>query len=510
MTLQDDFVAELQHAADRVGPVAGLDGLAMGRRAVRRGRARRGALTGVGVLAAVGAVAGVSLLTGPTDVGPAASDVPSGWTPVAVGGVRLAVPPGLEPSADGLWEDDQDEGEQSFVQVQPGEDLPLVPPGSALTPTDVRIPGAVSAEYVTEDDSDIPGVAQEFLGRLQVVRESGDVVQVTLVWGTVDEGEEMFADLVRSVSVDEESAPLPSPEGVSELQQLEGFAAGVPDGWKEAGFAGLEYAVPPGWVDDDTTTDAFPAGSAFRAESGDGTAALTILQAADAAGWPDSIAPSNLYPASTFPLDGADVVQVEPRSADDRRTTTTRVRREDGRAYIVTTETPDTSDGRALTMRLLGTLGLAAGSAAVPGPDDLPLLPTSEVPPGWVEVHGSELRLAVPPRWTEVLTPDGAGWSSDPDDGQPEETVDVSTATLGDGPGIVPPPYGYRYDVPGAEHAVVQVGEQPGADGGTSFLGTVELYRGDEVVVLEYSGPLHGDSEERFGQLVRSLRLAGS
>lgn len=503
MTLQDDFLAELQYAADRVGPVAGLDGVAIARRAVRRERVRRGALTGVGGLTAVGVIAGAWLVADPTTTNdPATTGVPAGWTPVSVGGLGLAVPPGLESGVDGVWEDGD-----NFVQIQPADDLPLVPEGSGLTPTDVVVPGAASAQYVSRADSD-PTMVQDFEGDLHVHLESGDVVQVTLIWVEADEGEEVFADLVRSVFVDDSTPALPSPEATPGLLQLEGFAPGVPDGWQEAEFAGLDYAVPPGWVEDENTADAYPVGSSFRAASADGTSSLTILQAVDAGGWPDSIAPSALYPAHTFPLDGADVVQVELRSSDGRDRTTARVRREDGRAYIVTVE--NTADGHALALEFLGALGFAAGSQALPGPDDLPQLPTSEPSEGWTDARWDDVRLAVPPEWTEVPTHDGGGtsWVSDVDAAQPEEKISVSAGTSENGIDALLP-YGYRYDVPGAERTVIQVGEQSGTDGGSGFVGTVELYRGDERVTLEYSGPPNGDSQERFGMIVQSLELAG-
>ncbi|MGF0118542.1 hypothetical protein ACQFYA_19815 [Promicromonospora sp. Marseille-Q5078] len=511
MTIQDDFVAELQHAAERVGPVAGLDGTAMGRRAVRRGRARRAALTGVGALAAVGAVAGVWQVT-VTDgvVSPASPDVPEGWTPVAVGGVRLAVPSGLEASADGVWEDDQDEGEKSFVQVEPaGEDVPLVPPGSALTPTDVRIPGAVSAEYVTEDHSDIPSMVQDFVGKLQVHLESGDVVQVSLVWVDADQGEEMFADLVASVSADEDSAPLPDPDGEAELQPLDGIAAGVPAGWEETAFAGLEYALPRGWATDESVADAFPAGERSRSASADGSAALTVALSDGFAGWPESIASSPLDPASTFPLDGADVVQVETRTEDGVDSTTAHVRREGGRGYIVTLEAPGDADGRALTRQLLGTLGFSAEATTVPGPEDLPEFPTTAVPDGWRAatvggVGGGELRLALPGSWSEGPTPDGVDWAAS----GPEETVTVMAAA-GDVLDTVPAA-GYRDDVPGADAVAIQVGDDTTENGQPCFLGTVELRRGDDAVVLSYYGPRGEASRERFASIVRSLRLSGS
>ncbi|MGW8568213.1 hypothetical protein [Isoptericola sp. NPDC055881] len=507
MTLQDDFLAELQHAAGQVGPVTGLDGAAMGRRAVRRVRARRAALTGVGALAAVGVVAGAGLLPGgTTTIDPAAHDVPAGWTPVAVGGVRLAVPPGLEPTTAGVWEDDRDEGEQSFVQVQPADDLALVPTGSGLTPVDVDVPGARSARYVTQDFSDVPSMVQDFDGTLQVVSETGDVVQVTLVWRDADEGEDLFTDLVRSVSVDEDAPPLPSAEGVAELRPLEGFVAGVPDGWRTAELAGLEYAAPRGWADDRGVAEAFPAGSETRSANADGSASLTVRQAAEFAAWPGSIASSPLDPASTFPLDGADVVQVETRSEDGVERATAHVRRAGGRGYVVTVETPATADGRALALQLLGTLGFAAEAERVPGAQDLPELPTSAVPAGWRETSSGVLglRLALPPGWAQVPPPDGVDWSA----GGPRETVTAVTEP-GDALDAVPTA-GYRYDVPGADAVVVRLGDDVTSEGLPCFLGTVELRRGDDAVVLSYSGPRGAASQERFGNLVRSLRVTGN
>ncbi|MFE5307088.1 hypothetical protein [Isoptericola sp. NPDC056605] len=506
MTLQDDFVTELRHAADRVEPVAALDGAAMGRRAVRRVRARRAALTGVGALAAAGAVAGVWQGTSPDDVvSPASQDVPAGWTPVAVGGVRLAVPPGLEPSVDGVWEQGPADEGGDFVQVEQSAGMPLVPPGSGLTPTDVRVPGAESARYVTEDHGDDPSSDQDFVGRLQVTLESGDVVQVSLVWVDGAEADEVFADLVGSVSVDEDPGSLPAPEGAAAaLQPLEGYAAGVPEGWESAEFVGLGYAVPPGWAADREVADAYPAGATVRSASADGTAGLTIRQASGAAGWPGSIAPSPLDPASTFPLDGADVVQVGSRAEDGTDRTTAYLRHEGGRGYVVTVEAPATPDGRELARRLLGTLGFAAG-AQVPGPDDLPQLPTTAVPDGWHTVERGDVRLDLPRGWAPAETPDGAGWGSEGG----AETLSVGTRA----PAAVEeePSYGFRHDVPGADGgAVIQQGDDVTTDGTPRFLGTVELRTGDDTVVLSYSGPRGADSRERFGSIVRSLRVAGS
>lgn len=506
MTLQDDFVTELQHAADRVEPVAALDGAAMGLRAVRRVRARRAALTGVGALAAVGAVAGVWQGMSPDGVvSPASPDVPDGWTPVAVGGVRLAVPPGLEPSVDGVWEHDPADDGGDFVQVQPAPDAPLAPPGSGLTPVDVRIPGAESARYVVEQDDD-PTVVQDFLGRLQVTLESGDVVQVSLVWVDGAEGEAVFSDLLGTVSVDEDAGGLPDPDGTAVLQPLQGYAPGVPEGWEKESFAGLEYAVPRGWAADDDVADAFPAGSRLRSASADGSAALTVLRSGDFAGWPDSIASSPLDPASTFPLDGADVVQVETGTEDGVDRTTAHLRREGGRGYIVTVEAPASADGRALTRQLLGTLAFDAAAEKVPGLRDLPELPTSAVPDAWRATSSGVLglQMALPEGWVRVSPPDGVDWSA----GRSGETVTVMAAA-GDVLDRVPAA-GYRYDVPGADAVVIQQGDDATADGRPCFQGTVALRRGDDAVVLEYSGPRGAASEERFGSLVRSLRVSGS
>ncbi|CAM3407541.1 hypothetical protein GCM10007368_31230 [Isoptericola cucumis] len=508
MTIQDDFVAELQHAAGQVGPVAGLDGSAMGRRAVRRGRARRGALAGAAALAAVGAVVGAGLLTdGPAAISPAASDVPEGWTPVAVGGVRLALPPGLEPGADGVWEGTQDEGRQDFVQVQPADDgTPLAPPGSGLTPAAVDVPGAESAQYVTET-SDDPAVAQDFTGTLHVHLGSGAVVQVVVVWGEADEGEDTFAELVGTVSVDDDSPALPAPDAVPELQPLAGYVREVPDGWREAELTGLGYAFPAGWLEDRSPAGVFPAGSTVRATSADGASRLSVTRAADSAGWPASIAPSSSHPASTFPLDGADVVQVETRTADRARTVTAKVRREGGRGYLVTVETPGTAAGRTLALQVLGTLGFVAGSEEVPGPDELPQLPTAAVPRDWTEARSGGLRLSVPPAWTAGSTAGAAVWTSGPEAGRAQETVRVSRGTVVDG--VAPAPSGYRHDVPGADRVVVEVGERAGRGDAVQFVGTVELSRGDQMVVVEYAGPQGGDAGERFGMIVRSLALTG-
>ena len=57
---------------------------------------------------------------------------------------------------------------------------------------------------------------------------------------------------------------------------------------------------------------------------------------------------------------------------------------------------------------------------------------------------------------------------------------------------------------------MIQQGDDATADGRPCFQGTVALRRGDDAVVLEYSGPRGAASEERFGSLVRSLRVSGS
>ena len=506
MTLQDDFVTELRHAADTVAPVPALDGATMGRRAVRRVRARRAALGGVGALAAVGAVAGVWQVAAPDGVvSPASSDVPDGWTPVAVGGVALAVPPGLEPGAAGVWEEGPSNEGGDFVQVQPAPDAPLVPPGSDLTPVAVRVPGAESARYVTEQDDD-PTAVQDFVGTLQVTLESGEVVQVTLVWVDGAEGEQVFSDLLGSVSADPESAPLPDPDGEAVLRPLDGVAPGVPNGWETTSFAGLEYAVPRGWASDASVADSYPAGSRVRFASADGSAAVAVELSSGFAGWPDSIASSPLDPASTFPLDGADVVQVETRTDHGVDSTTAHVRREGGRGYVVTIETPGSADGRALTRHLLGTLGFSASAEQVPAMQDLPELPTSAVPDGWHDLSPGVLglRLALPGEWSETEPADGVDWSA----GWSGETVTVMAAA-GDALDALPTA-GYRYDVPGADAVAIQVGDDTTEDGQPCFLGTVELRRGDDAVVLSYSGPRGAASQERFGSIVRSLRVAGS
>lgn len=501
MTLQEDFLVELQYAAEQVTPVAGLDGVAMARRAVRRERVRRASLTGVGGLALAGAIAGGSLLASPTPTGPASGDVPAGWTRVSTGGVALSVPPGLEPSGEvsGLWTADED-----FVQVQPlDKDMPLVPAGSGLTPFDLDVPGAVSAEYIKEPQLETS--EQEFVGKLDIHLESGEAVRVSLVWTDRADGEEVFADLVRSVAIVGTELP-PEPEAAGELQQLDGYVAAVPDGWAESEIGGLTYAVPPTWVDDEASGTAFPFGSAFRHASADGDASLTISQSADSASWPIEVEASSLYPTYTFPLESADVAQVDSRSEDGILREEVRVRRAGGRGYLAQIEVPDTAEGRALALKLVGTFGLGAGSETLPSADDLPLLPTSDVPEEWTETRWGSLRLAVPPEWADTSTSEGGSWVSDA--AEPEK-VSVSAGRVENEADVIPP-YGYRHDVPGAERAIVQVGEVRGDDGRSTFVGTVVLRDGDDRVVLEYSGPIGGDSEARFGMLVDSLEVAGS
>ncbi|MFD6176182.1 MULTISPECIES: hypothetical protein [unclassified Isoptericola] len=167
--------------------------------------------------------------------------------------------------------------------------------------------------------------------------------------------------------------------------------------------------------------------------------------------------------------------------------------------------TPGSADGRALTRQLLGTLGFSAAAERVPGLGDLPELHTSAVPDGWRErsAAGTGLRLALPDGWAETPAADGTAWSA----GGHGETVTVATRT-GDAPRTVPPT-GYRYDVPGADAAVIRVGDSTTDDGEPCFLGSVELRRGDGTVSLEYSGPRGAASQERFGSIVRSLGLSG-
>jgi len=504
MTLQDEFLVTLEDAAKQVGPVAGLDGAAMAHRAVRRERARRATLSGVGAVALAGAIAGGTLVMAPVpETGPATGDVPAGWTPVSAGGVTLAVPPELEASgeAGGLWT-----AGETFVQVVPlDDDAPLAPQGSGLRPFDLDVPGAASAEYVKEPQLETS--AQEFVGTLDVHLESGDAVRVSLVWTDRGEGEEIFADLLRSVAV-VDATDLPQAPEAARARPLDGFVAGVPDGWSESELAGLTYAVPRSWAEDEASGTAFPAGSRVRTRSADGAASLAITQSADAATWdPDETMFSNVHPTYTFPLEGADVVWVDPRPGDGVLQEQVRIRREGGRGYLLDIEVPDTAEGRALALQLVGTLGFADGSRSPSDPEDLPPFPTSDVPHEWTEARWESLGLSVPPEWADVSTPDGGAWVSDPDAASPDEKVSVSAGSLDRG-GKTTSAAGYSHDVPGADQTVVQAGEERGDDGRSTFLGTVELVRGDQSVVLEYSGPAGGDSRARFGMLVQSLELS--
>jgi hypothetical protein len=514
MTLKDGFLTEIQHAADQVGPVSGLDGAAMAHRAVRRGRTRRAALTTLGAFAAVGVVGGSWALLAPeqTPLMPASGGTPDGWVPVAVGGLALAVPPELEWSAEGRWEVDgpaPGKGDESFVQVTTaGEDAPLVPPGSDVEPVDVEVGGAESAAYVVEDFDD-PSLVQKFTGRLQVQLESGEVVQVAVVWLDADQGADVFAHLVGSVSVDPEGAVLPPADAVLAPVPLDGVVPGVPDGWREADLAGLTFAVPPQWQDDEAAAEEFPAGDTARATSADGTSSITVVRAAGADGWPESIAIPGT-PASTFPVEGADVVQVTSSTDDGVFRSTVHLRAEGGLGYIVDVAVPDTVDGRAQSLQLVGALGLTSGAQAAPGPDGFPEFDTVATPADWSAERWQDLRLALPAGWTTASSPEvDARWV--PGAGASGESVTVMTAPADVAVDQVSPS-GYRVDVPGADQAVVRFGRTTDVDGQPVFLGQVDLTRGDEVVVVEYTAPADADGvdpAERLAMLVDSLDLSG-
>ncbi len=275
MKEQSDTLVKLIHdAAGQVGPLDGIDGEAMARRAIRHERARRGVIGGavVIVLAALGTV-GTAWLSERPLLPALLPWVHDASAEVRSDGLVFEVPDGYEefsPTGDPMWgldpvipdEEDMDEVAYaaSWVAVAPAEDALLAGELIGNPVADVDVPGAAAARWswYSAGDVSVPGYWErgtgdgDFVGELDVELSDGTVVRLTMSLTDDATPQDTFERLVRTVRVDEGFAgPDDSSTTVQEdLPLIESTDA--PESWERTEFNGLTYAAPrpanrPSW-----------------------------------------------------------------------------------------------------------------------------------------------------------------------------------------------------------------------------------------------------------------------
>ncbi|MDR7382169.1 hypothetical protein [Promicromonospora iranensis] len=540
MTEQSDTLVKLIHdAAGRVGPVDGIDGEAMARRAIRHERTRRGVLGGAVAVAlvALGTVGTVWFVERPAL--PAflpwvhdSSDV----TEVRSDGLVFEVPGDYEefnPVGDPMWGPDPViPGEldmeslpsaESWVAVEPGDGVPLVGEQVGNPVVETEVPGAVAARYswYTADSAARPlagegsGDAGDFVGELDVELGDGTVVRVTMNLHDDATPRATFERFVDTVRADEEydgpeTLPMIPQEDLPLLETGE-----VPASWRQAEFHGLEYAAPGDW----TTVGSQGAnpGDAVHIKRPDGKVDLRI-ELTDHLMYLDNAQMAAEYaemgedlPYYRFDLADADVSQVRIERFDGEYQAYIEVRRAGGRGYMVNLfGRPGAGNLDDDLAAVLGSLGLTAASAEGPTPyDDLDLAdPMLQDPPsGWEPVTFEGLDLRLP---QELKSEDGTWgvWSSRSADAWEELSIGLWEMEAHEQP-IDLDANGYRYEPPGTSRGVVTVGTdtetgEPLFQGHATFYLTVD---GRQAFEVGYGGA--GATEERWWQILASLDAAG-
>lgn len=528
----DTLVGLIHDAAAQVGPVDGIDGEAMARRAIRHERTRRGVIGGAAALLLVAvATAGTALalqrpvlpafLPWVQDDGPAE---------VRSDGLVFELPDDYEefsPTGDPMWgldpvipDDDMEviEHAPSWVAVDPAQGAPLVGELVGNPVTDVDVPGASAARWswYSAGDVELPGYWErgdgdgDFVGELDVELTSGAVVRLTMSLTGDDAPQETFERLVESVRVDgAPTGPDEPPSAVQEdLPLLE--TTEPPAGWARSELHGLTYAAPGDWAPVGAQGDEHPSDTVLLRRP-DGTAELEIAVAdrlenteslADIASFP------NFY---RFELADADASTVLVERFDGEYRAYAEVRRAGGRSYTVNLSGyagAGNLDGELTA--ILGGLGFGPGATeGAPGYEALdPAEPLLQDPPAdWEPATFEGIRLALPPG---LRSDEGSWgvWSSDSPDTWEDLSFELWDAEAYDQP-VALEERGYRYEPRGTTRGTVTVGTDD-QTGEPTFLGRATFHLtadGRKAFTVRYEGA--GATEERWWQILASLDAAG-
>ncbi|MFD6445928.1 hypothetical protein ACFWEJ_12565 [Promicromonospora sp. NPDC060204] len=537
MKEQSDTLVTLIHdAAGQVGPVAGIDGEMMARRAIRHERTRRGVIGGAvaAALVVLGA-AGVAWFTERPAL-PAFLPWVQASSEVRSDGLVFEVPDGFEefnPVGDPMWgadpvvpdDDDMEEVAHaaSWVAVAPTEDAPLAGEQAGNQVTEVDVPGAVAARWSWYEPQYGSGTGYwqqgpgdgDFVGELDVELDSGTVVRVTMSLTDDDTPQDTFEQLVRTVRVEKASA---EPEdststGQEDLPLLE--SADAPESWERDEFHGLTYAAPEDWAAADGASAEHPSDTLLlRRPDGKAELQLAVVDRLEYLELNDEAGP--LPDFYGFELEGADVSTVLVEQSDGEYRAYIDVRATGGSSYTVNLFGFDGATGLDDDLAaVLGSLGFTEASGdGAPAYDELdPAGPLLQDPPSdWEPATFEGLDLTLP---RELKSPEGSWgiWSSDSEDSWEELAI-----TLWDVEGYDQPihlaDYGYRYEPSGTTRGVVTLGTDTDSveteTGEPGFLGTATFHLtadGRKAVELRYEGS--GATEERWWQILASLDAAG-
>jgi hypothetical protein len=531
MKEQSDTLVKLIHdAAGQVGPLDGIDGEAMARRAIRHERTRRGVIGGAVaiVLVALGTVGTAWITERP--LLPALLPWVSNSGEVRSDGLVFELPDDYEefsPSGDQMWGldpvipgeyDMESPSAESWVAVEPVDGVPLVGRQVGNPVVDTEVPGAVAAKYswYTADGAGEPMAddrtadAGDFVGELDVELADGTVVRVTMKLHDDATPRATFERLVDTVRIDEEyegpeTLPMIPQEDLPLLE-----AGDVPASWREAEFHGLEYAVPG---DFGIGLSAENVGETQILKRPDGKVELRMeltdhlmyldnaQMAAEYAELGDEL--GDYY---RFDLAGSDVAQVRIERFDGEYRAYIEVRRAGGRGYIVNFfGHPGAGDLDDDLAALLGSLGLTAASkdGAIAYDDLDPADPLLQDPPSdWEPVTFEGLEMSLP---QELKSDEGSWgiWNSDSPDSWEDLSISLWDLEAYEQPFDLDES-GYRYEPPGTTRGVVTVGTDPEA--GESFLGHATFWLtadGRKSFEVRYEGS--GATEERWWQILASL-----
>lgn len=504
----DSLVTLIHDAAGRVGPVAGIDGETMARRAIRHERTRRGVIGGAVALAVAAVLTVGGLVATGRQALPAGWPFGDGWHDVSGGGLLLSVPSDWEAYDQGegypSWGSDEQDGPfdpaevTSAVTVVPLDEGDS-PSGSDGDMVETDVPGAVSARYLMVDEG--WGGGPE--GVLDVELDSGRTVQVLVVLPDAPDSAQMFERLVDGVRVD--------PDATEDDLDIEGLVLDVieehPADWAVHEHQGLSFAVPGDWVEDELSATREDNRPTVSVDDADGELRLQVTTSGVS-----SVPDEEFGYAYGLELPpGADRAGAELDPQDGTLHAFIEVRRAEGRTYSIDVYVPEGADGDQVVSTIAGSLEFTPEAGDLPAYEDLidaqALVDAAPaVPQDWVVVSDlPDLRLRVPADWVGVGE-DGELVREAP--GDEYEGVGASIEEAGIlGNGDIPVG-GYRLDVPGAERVTVRMTDYTayGEDEAAAFNARAEVELPDgRFVQLTYDGP--PDSGERFWQMLGTLEV---
>ncbi|MEV0891416.1 hypothetical protein [Promicromonospora sp. NPDC050262] len=510
MKEQSDTLVTLIHdAAGQVGPVAGIDGEMMARRAIRHERTRRGVIGGAVALAVAAVVTVGGLVATGRQTLPAGWPFGGGWHDVSGGGLLLSVPADWDAYDQGegypSWGTDEKDGAFDPAAVTSAVTVVPVDEGGALTEADgdvveTDVPAAASAQYLLMEEGWTGGPE----GALDVELESGRTVRVLVVLPDAPESAGLFEQLVEGVRVD--------PDATEEDLEGQGPMLDVieehPADWAVQEHQGLSFAVPGDWVEDElsaTREDNWPTVSM---DDTDGELRLQVTTSGA------SPVPDEEF-GYAYGLDlppGADRAGAELDPQDGTLHAFVEVRRAGGRTYSIDVYVPEGADGDRVVSTIAGSLEFTPEADDLPAYEDLidarALVDAAPaVPQDWVVVSDVPgIRLRVPSDWIDQAGGDGTIARYAP--GDQDEGVGALIEEAGIlGNGEIPVG-GYRLDVPGAERATVRMTDYTayGEAEAAAFNARAEVELPDgRFVQLTYDGP--PDSGERFWQMLGTLEV---